>query len=245
MHGKKRPVRRFISEKRKVTATARQQPKKKQQGDALIRDSAATRQRILEAGCKEFAQYGYSGGRMDRIARGARSNVQMIYRYFGGKDELYLAVLDDTYSRIRAQERELDLTACAPIDGMRKLVEFTFDYLLANPDFVKMIRNENVVGGEFARRSTVVPSTAFPLVVAITDLLKQGKASGAFKVEVEPMQLYITILALCITHLSNRHTLSVMFQRSLDDPKWLAQRRKHASEVIIAYLTHLPAPEKP
>lgn len=208
--------------------------------DALGRDSAATRQRILEAASKEFSQYGYSGGRMDRIARGSRSNVQMIYRYFGGKDDLYLAVLEDTYSRIRSRERELDLAAHAPADGMRKLVEFTFDYLVENPDFVQMIRNENVVGGQFARRSTVVPSTTFPLLEAITDLLKQGEASGAFRAEVDPMQLYITILALCITHLSNRHTLSVMFQCSLDDPQWLAHRRDHATDVILTYLTHSP-----
>ena len=220
--------------------TLRQEAQRKV--DALGRDSAATRLRILEAACKEFSQNGYSGGRMDRIARGARSNVQMIYRYFGGKDDLYLAVLEDTYSRIRTRERELDLAAHAPVDGMRKLVQFTFDYLLENPDFVQMIRNENVVGGQFARRSTVVPSTAFPLLEAITDLLKQGEASGEFRAAVDPMQLYITILALCITHLSNRHTLSVMFQCNLEEPQWLAQRRDHATDVILTYLTHSPAP---
>jgi AcrR family transcriptional regulator len=216
----------------------RDKTEKQQTAETHGRDSAATRQRILEAACKEFAQFGYSGGRMDRIAHGARSNVQMIYRYFGGKDELYLAVLEDTYSRIRALERQLDLAAYPPIGGMRKLVEFTFDYLLENPDFVKTIRNENVVGGEFARRSTVVPSTTYPLLDAITDLLKQGRASGAFKVEIDPMQLYITILGLCLTHLSNRHTLSVMFQRSLEDSKWLAERRDHACDVILSYLTN-------
>lgn len=210
----------------------------KRKADALGRDSAATRQRILEAACKEFAQFGYSGGRMDRIAKSARSNVQMIYRYFGGKDQLYLAILEDTYSRIRAREQELDLAHCTPIEGMRKLIEFTFDYLLQNPDFVKTIRNENVVGGEFARRSTVVPSTTYPLLEALASLLKQGKASGAFKVTVDPMQLYITILGLCMTHLSNRDTLSVMFQRSLQAPDWLAERRKHACDVILSYLIH-------
>lgn len=210
----------------------------KRKPDALGRDSAATRQRILEAACEEFAQYGYSGGRIDRIARSARSNVQMIYRYFGGKDQLYIAVLEDTYSRIRTREQELDLGNCTPIEGMRRLIEFTFDYLLENPDFVKIIRNENVVGGEFARRSSVVPSTTYPLLEAISSLLKQGNLSGAFKVTVDPTQLYVTILGLCMTHLSNRETLSVIFQKSLHDAHWLAERRKHACNVILSYLTH-------
>jgi AcrR family transcriptional regulator len=164
----------------------------------------------------------------------------MIYRYFGGKDDLYLAVLDDTYSRIRARERELDLKAYAPIEGMRKLVEFTFDYLLQNPDFVKTIRNENVVGGEFARKSSVVPSTTYPLVEAISDLLSKGYAANEFKVKTDSMQLYITILGLCMTHVSNRDTLSVMFQKDLQDSAWLAERRTHACNVVLGFLTNPP-----
>ena len=201
------------------------------------RDATVTRQRILDAARSEFSQHGYSGGRIDRIARNACANVQMIYRYFGSKDDLYLAVLEDTYSRIRALERQLDLAAYPPVEGMRRLVEFTFDYLVENTDFVPIIRNENVIGGQFAKRSKVVPNTTPPLVAAIEDLLKRGRAAGAFKVEVDPMQLYVTVLALCFTHLSNRHTLSVMFQHDLGDPEWLAQRRKHVVDVVCFYLT--------
>ena len=152
-----------------------------------------------------------------------------------------MAVLEDTYGRIRALERQLDLAAHPPVDGMRRLVEFTFDYLVENADFVPIIRNENVAGGRFAKRSKVVPNTTPPLVAAIKDLLERGGAAGAFRAGVDPMQLYVTVLALCFTHLSNRHTLSVMFQHDLGDPEWLAQRRRHVVEVVCAYLTKGPS----
>lgn len=204
---------------------------------AQKRDAAATRQRILEAARRAFSDSGLDGARIDRIASDAQANVQMIYRYFGGKEELYLAVLEDTYSRIRALERELDLGALPPVDGMRRLVEFTFDYLRDNPDFVSIIRNENMLGGRFVRQLPMVSDTTLPLVEAIGELLERGRRSGAFKPRIEPPELYVTILSLCITHLAQRHTLSTMFQRDLGGADWLAERRDHAVDVVLTYLT--------
>jgi len=201
------------------------------------RDAAATRQRILQAGSEEFAERGFSGARIDQIAKAARSNVQMIYRYFGSKEGLYLAVLEHTYARVRSRERELKLASCEPAEGFRQLVEFTFDFLIEDPAFVAIIRNENVAGGRFVKRLSSVPVSTLPLLKEIVDLLKRGRASGVFKRDVDPTQLYVTILALCFTHLTNRHTLSAMFRRDLSDRAWLAERREHAVQVVLSYLT--------
>lgn len=45
----------------------------------------------------------------------------MIYHYFGDKDALYLAVLEDAYRHIRHTERRLDLTRKPPSEGLREL----------------------------------------------------------------------------------------------------------------------------
>ncbi|AKS30874.1 TetR family transcriptional regulator [Mycolicibacterium goodii] len=58
------------------------------------KDSALTKQRILDAAIDEFASFGLAGGRIDRIAAAAKSNKAMIYRYFGSKDLLFDAVFD-------------------------------------------------------------------------------------------------------------------------------------------------------
>lgn len=57
------------------------------------RDADATRARILAAAVAEFAAHGHSGGRVDRIAKDADSNVRMIYAYFGNKSGLFDAAL--------------------------------------------------------------------------------------------------------------------------------------------------------
>jgi AcrR family transcriptional regulator len=60
----------------------------------VIRDSAATRKRIVEAATVEFAAHGLAGARIDRIARRAGANKQLIYAYVGGKEQLFDATLE-------------------------------------------------------------------------------------------------------------------------------------------------------
>ena len=64
------------------------------------RDAEATRARILSAAVSEFAAHGFSGGRIDRIAKEAESNVRMIYAYFGNKSGLFDSALSDAIVRM-------------------------------------------------------------------------------------------------------------------------------------------------
>ncbi|MFZ1726447.1 MAG: TetR/AcrR family transcriptional regulator [Albidovulum sp.] len=204
------------------------------------RSAAATRRRILNSARQSFARHGFRGARIEAIADGAKANVQMIYRYFGNKEGLYLEVLEDTYLRIRARERRLKLGDLPPDQGVRNLVEFTFDYLAAHPEFVAIIRNENMDGGRFARRLQKVSASATPLVETLSGLLRRGGDAGLFRKNIDTMQLYVTILALCITHLAQSHTLSVMFNQDLGNPEWIAERRAHVVDVTLSYLRVAP-----
>jgi AcrR family transcriptional regulator len=206
------------------------------------RSGAATRKRILDSALDTFAQHGFRGARIETIADGANANVQMIYRYFGNKEGLYLEVLEDTYLQIRARERGQKFGDLPPEQGIRNLVEFTFDYLVAHPEFVAIIRNENMDGGRFARQLGNVSNSATPLVETLKNLLERGVRAGLFRRKIDTMQLYVTILSLCITHLAQRHTLSVMFNQDLGDQGWIAERRLHIVDVTLSYLRVPTAP---
>lgn len=200
------------------------------------RNAAATRERILASATKEFCTKGYDGARMERIVRGAGCNIRMIYHYFGGKENLYLAVLERIYAEVRGREAALNLADMGPEEGMRALVQFTFDHLLEHPEFVSLIGNENLMKGRFLKKSKQVPLATMPLVENIRKLLKSGQKAGIFRKKVDPIQLYVSILALSFVHVSNRYTLSIMFRQDLQDPKWLAIRRAHACDMILQYL---------
>ena len=213
------------------TPTAKEAPPRRQR-----RNAAATREKILKAGTAEFCDKGFSGARTDAIARRAGCNIRMIYHYFGNKRGLYLAALEKVYGDLRAKEEELDLLHLNPVSGMTALVNFTFDYLAEHQEFIGMMTVENIQEGRHLKESKSVPTAALPLVKSIGMLLRRGQKDDVFRKRVDPVQLYISILSLSYVHISNKHTLSITFGERLDDKNWLARRRRHARDVILAYL---------
>jgi AcrR family transcriptional regulator len=204
------------------------------------RDPERTEAEILRAAVQEFADHGYHGARIVRIAAAAKCNARMIYHYFGGKEPLYVAALDSVYASIRNREAALNLSDGRPAAAIRRLVEFTFDYFHQNPDFLRITRNENVLGGRFIRRSRMIRSMSRPLTASIGRLLDRGVAAGEFRHRPDPLQLYLNIVALSAHHLNNAATLSATFATDLSDPAWLTERRRH---VVAAILRDLGAPE--
>ena len=200
------------------------------------RDAIASREKILVAGLKEYCAKGFDGARIDQIAKRARCNIRMIYHYFGNKEGLYLAALERVYQHLRSREEKLDLLHLDPLGAMSALVEFTFDHMLEHQEFIRMISTENTLHGRYLKKSKFVPQASTPLVGRIKDLLRRGQKEGIIRKNVDPIQLYISILSLSYVHVSNRHTLSITFQQDLSDNKWLAERRRHVREVILGFL---------
>lgn len=205
---------------------------------APSRDPKGTAQRIVRAAEQEFCDHGFSGARVDRICAAADVNGRMIYHYFGSKEGLYLEVLETIYARVREAELRLNLAARTPLEAMAALLEFTFDHLIEHPEFVRIVMGENLLHARYLKRSAKVPRATEPLVQSIRSVLGRGQAEGCFRREIDPVQLYVTILSLSLFHLSNRHTLSVMFERDLGDAAWLAERRRHVREVVLSYVAH-------
>jgi len=200
------------------------------------RDPAATKERILRAGLAEFGAKGYGGGRTALIAKRAKCNIRMIYHYFGGKEPLYLACLERVYSRIREEEAKLKLDELAPTKAIERLVDFTFNHMRENPDFVHIAGVENTQRGKFIGKIPPVANAAAHLIETIEEILKRGVRTKELRRGIDAFQLYISILSLSYVHLSNRHTLSMTYGRDMSDPDWLDARRKHVRKLILSYI---------
>ncbi len=197
------------------------------------RNPERTEADILQAAVREYATHGYHGARIARIAKAARCNPRMIYHYFGGKEPLYVAALDSVYASIRNREAELNLSEGDAVAGLKRLVAFTFDYFHDNPDFLHITRNENMLGGRFIRRSQMIRSMSQPLTASIGRLLDRGLSSGQLLYRPDPLQLYLSIVALSAHHLNNAATLSATFGTDLNDAAWRAERRQHVVTTIL------------
>jgi AcrR family transcriptional regulator len=198
-----------------------------------VRDAEATKQRILKASRAEFARHGYSGARVDRIARAARTNKRMLYYHVGDKDALYLEALETAYSGIRAAEQELRLEDLEPLQAIERLVRFTWDYFVANPEFIALLNSENLHKARHIKRSRQIGSMNSPVVATVGRILEQGVKSGQVRAGIAPLQLYISIAALCYFYLSNLHTLTVVFDSGLKEQRALDARVAHVVDLVL------------
>ncbi|MDQ7246167.1 TetR/AcrR family transcriptional regulator [Dongia sedimenti] len=180
-----------------------------------------------------FAEGGLEGARVDDIARRAGANKQLVYHYFGSKDDLYVAVLEDIYREIRDREAALALDAFPPEEAMRKLVEFSFDYLEQNPDFVRILADENTHGGRHLRDSKVVPEVNRPIINLIRKTLARGVKDGVFRRGLDPLQVYLSIAGMSFFFFANLHTLSRAFDPQLGSAEGVAKRRAHIVDFAL------------
>ena len=201
-----------------------------------VRDAERTKQAILDAAKVEFAEKGLAGARVDTIAEQSGANKRMLYYYFGSKEDLYVAVLEDVYGAMRQTESDLDLTHLEPLAALQKLIEFKFDYYLRNPIVIRILAGENLHEARFLKRSKQLRDMHVWLVESLETVLAAGRKMGVMKAGIDPVQLYISIAGLSYFYFANAATLSTAFDRVLMSATELKRRRSHAVEVILGYV---------
>lgn len=199
-------------------------------------DPDRTRADILAVATREFAEKGLAGARIDVIAEAMRTSKRMIYYYFGSKEALYIAVLEDAYQRIRDTEADLHLDDLTPEDALRKLVGSTVDYQLAHPEFTRLIMTENIHRGEFIAQSKAIQSLNVPAIDAIRQVYDRGLKAGVFRSGIDPVDLHMSISALAVFNVANKHTFSLIFKRDLDSPAAIVARRDSIVEMVVRFV---------
>lgn len=197
------------------------------------RDADATKARILLAAKKEFAENGLGGARVDEIAERANANKRMIYHYFGNKEELFRTVLVNAYVDIRSAEQALDLDDLSPIEALKTLVTFTWNYYLENPEFLTLVNSANLHKGRHLADSDEIIHISRQYVGLVGTILEQGVKEGVFHDRIDPVQLNITIAAIGYYYLTNRFTGSILFERDFMAPDRLKERLDFNIETIL------------
>jgi AcrR family transcriptional regulator len=182
----------------------------------------ATRESILRAATQVFAEHGFDGGRIEQISSAARSNDRMIYYYFGSKQGLFTAVLEDTYRRFNAAESALALDIGQPAAALTAVIRFVWGYYQRHPEFITLLNTENLLRGRHIGSSPQVQAYSSP-VLAITDaVLRSGEAQAVFRPALSARDVYLMIAALAYFYLGNRYTLSSFLGEDLQDAGALA-----------------------
>lgn len=199
-------------------------------------DPEETKRNILEVATQEFSAMGLSGARVDAIAERTNTTKRMLYYYFESKEGLYEAVLEKVYGDIRTLEQALNVEELEPEEGMRRLVEFTFDYHDKHRDFVRLIAIENVHSAKYITQLKAFKSRNVSIVNTIEDLLARGVAAGRFRPDIDPIDLHLLISSFCFHRVSNRYTFGAAFGRDPSHPRLRARHRDMIVDAVLRFV---------
>jgi AcrR family transcriptional regulator len=207
-----------------------------------VRDAVRTRSEILDVATTAFAANGYHGARVDEIAALTRTTKRMIYYYFGGKKQLYIAVLERAYARIRAAERNVRVDDLDPITALRRVAEVTFDHHEAHPEFIRLVSIENIHNAEHVKELVTMVDLSGPVISLLDGILQRGRAEGLFRHDIDAIDVHMIISSFCFFRVANRHTFGAIFGRDLVDPARHDGHRAMCGDMIVRYLQAPAAP---
>lgn len=199
-------------------------------------DPERTKANILQVAEAEFGEKGLAGARIDEIASVTQTSKRMIYYYFGSKEGLYLAVLEEAYRRVRDVEAELKLHDLEPEEALRRLVAFTFDHHLHHESYIRLVMSENINRGQYLAQSQRIQDLNVPAIAAIRNLYERGVRQGQFRKGLDPVDIHASISALSFFNVSNRHTFGLIFKLDMASPAYIAQRRDNVVEMIVRFV---------
>ncbi|WP_156761500.1 TetR/AcrR family transcriptional regulator [Microbacterium karelineae] len=200
------------------------------------RDAERTRRELLDVASEVFADVGYSGARVDEIAARTRTTKRMIYYYFGGKEQLYIAVLERAYRGIREAESRIDVAGLAPLDALRAIAVATYDHHVRHSEFIRLVMIENIHRGEFLKQIDSLRELGQPAVDTLERILVRGRAEGTFRDDIDAFDLHMLISSYCVFQVANQHTFGYLFDRDILAEPTASHARAMLADVVASWV---------
>lgn len=189
---------------------------------------------LIDIATAEFVEKGLAGARIDEIA--GKSTKRKIYYYFGGKDELYRAVLERAYLAVRASERAVDTESGTAAQALRRLIEHDVRYHSEHPELVRLVMNENIHRAEHLKQIDGLRDRNHGVIELLAGLLSRGVAEGAFRADVNAIELHMNMTALAFYNVSNQFTFGHNFGVDMSSQDAIERRARQVADIILAWV---------
>jgi TetR/AcrR family transcriptional regulator len=202
-----------------------------------------TRQRILDAAAREFAEHGLPGARVDAIARRARANKAMIYYIFGGKEQLHLAVLEELFEeKTRGLNERMELEPMAWPDFLAMLKNY-FETFVERREYAQLMLHDIATGGQALRRLQKKRPELFEVFGRLSDAVRAAMRQGILREMdadkgVMMLLLIIASLACMLPHMDLARLPGSAARQNLSDP---GQWQLFLAEVLQRIVLRQPA----
>ncbi len=196
------------------------------------RNPSRSREAILDAAERLFAEKGYDATSMQEVGLLAGLSRGTPGYFFGSKGALYRAVLDRCFAQVRlavrsGRERTLASNQTGEV-VLAGAVSDYFDFITSNPNFVRLIEWEALSGGQHLQKASPHIETAQEAVAAISAELGLDQSQTA-----EAAQLLLSIIGLCWFPLVHASTVLTALGLNLADPHFLEDRKRHVVDLVL------------
>ena len=204
----------------------------------LRTDSASTRHEILTVAAGEFAQYGLSGARVERMARRLAVSKRMIYYYFESKEALYRAVLEKSYRDIREHDSKPSANDTDPIKAITGMIGETLDHEISHPEFIRLVIHENIHHqASFLTRNADIRRSNKIVIQRLDAILRRGREMGRFRADIDAVEVHMVISAMCVFKIANRHTFKALYGRDLSSPALRERVKQIICDTVIRLIS--------
>jgi AcrR family transcriptional regulator len=171
----------------------------------MRKKEANIREKIIRSALKIFAQKGFFKTTVDDIAQATGVAKGTVYLYFKNKQDLYVATIDESFSRATATLAAIEAKATKPSEKMEEIANYFIEYIkhLKTTYMLFTFENINLKGKTLKQMHTVIEPKIQAMIQIISNIIKSGIQNNEFrKVDPKVAALYFisTIRAIFLSH---------------------------------------------
>lgn len=194
-------------------------------------ENPAIARRILDAAERHFAAQGLAGARTEEIAAEAHANKAMLYYYFGDKNRLHRAVLENLFRQLRQGVYGAPDRSLSPRGRLFAIAAGYFDFLASHPNYPRLVQREGMAAG--ANFAWIAREYLRPFHARLVRTIEQAIAAGEIR-RVNPQHTAFTIMGVITSYFAAAPILSEIARRNLLAPREVAARKK----ALLDFLNH-------
>jgi AcrR family transcriptional regulator len=193
-------------------------------------DDPQARAKIAAAALELFAARGFDGTAIRDIAGKAGVNGAMIHYYFGNKEGLYLAILEDAASRVRTLLIETTSGLGSTREKLARFVDAYAAYMLSQPHLARILYREMLTGARHIKQ--IAKQYAVTNFTMLRTLIADGIERGELR-NIDADLAPISLMGMVVIFQFLRPIISVALGKTEYDERFVNRVAAHTIDLFL------------
>jgi len=193
-------------------------------------DDPEARAKILAAAEQLFAEHGFAGVGIRQIAAAAGVNGAMIHYYFGNKESLYRAIIENAASTVRGLIAEAISSATTLEERLTRFVKAYAGYLFGHPHLARILSREMLAGGKHIME--IIPKYATTNYGMLREAMAEGIRGGELR-DIDVDLAPISLIGMIIVFQLIRPLIAIGLGKIQYDDRFIERLAVHTVDLFL------------